>query len=71
MQPCGLTQPPGQSRRRSRSGPANGAIGWRLALEGFDRVLREIEQLDEVMAEPIYDMHGWNQHMEDVLMDRR
>ncbi len=41
------------------------------ALDVFDRVLREIEALDEVMAEPIYDMHGWNQHMEDVMMDRR
>ena len=41
------------------------------ALDMFDRVLREIEALDEVMAEPIYDMHGWNQHMEDVMMDRR
>lgn len=41
------------------------------ALDVFDRVLREIEALDDVMAEPIYDMHGWNQHMEDVMMDRR
>jgi hypothetical protein len=41
------------------------------ALDGFDKVLREIEHLDEVMAEPIDDMHGWNQHMEDVMMDRR
>lgn len=41
------------------------------ALDVFDRILREIEALDEVMAEPIYDMHGWNQHMEDMMMDRR
>lgn len=41
------------------------------ALDIFDRVLREIEALGEVMAEPIDDMHGWNQHMEDVMMDRR
>ncbi len=40
-------------------------------LDEFDRVLREIELLDEVMAEPIDDMHGWHQHMEDVMMDRR
>jgi hypothetical protein len=41
------------------------------ALDVFDRVLREIEALDEVMAEPIYDTHGWNQYMGDVMMDRR
>ena len=41
------------------------------ALDSFDKVLREIEHLDEVMAEAIDDMHGWNQHMEDVMMDRR
>ena len=41
------------------------------ALDVFDSVLREIESLDEVMAEPIYAMHGWNQYMEDVMMDRR
>lgn len=40
------------------------------ALDEFDRVLREIEALDEVMAEPIDDMHGWHQHMEDEVMDR-
>ena len=41
------------------------------ALDIFDRVLREIESLDDAMAQPIDDMHGWNQHMEDVMMDRR
>jgi len=30
-----------------------------------------MDYLDEVMAEPTYDMHGWHQHLEDEAMDRR
>lgn len=41
------------------------------AFERFDRVIRQIESLDEVMAEPIEEMHGWHQHLEDAVMDAR
>lgn len=56
-------------RKQSRA-VGQEALGLK-AFERFDRVIRQIEGLDEVMAEPIEDMHGWNQHMEDVMMDSR
>lgn len=42
-----------------------------LALEMFDRIRKEIDQLEDIMADPIEDMHGWHQHLEDVAMDNR
>jgi len=41
------------------------------ALEMFDQIRKEIDQLEEIMADPIEDMHGWHQHLEDVAMDSR
>lgn len=41
------------------------------ALEMFDRIRKEIDQLEEIMAEPVEEMHGWHQHLEDVAMDSR
>jgi hypothetical protein len=42
-----------------------------LALEMFHRVIKEIDHLEDNMADPIEDMHGWHQHLEDVAMDNR
>lgn len=56
-------------RKRAR------ALGARaddlLALDAFAVIRRDMDYLDEVMAEPTYDMHGWHQHLEDEAMDRR
>jgi len=41
------------------------------ALDIFYKIRKEIDQLEEIMAEPIEDMHGWHQHLEDVAMDSR
>ena len=56
-------------RKRARTLGAN--ADDLLALDAFDRLRREMDYLDEVMAEPIYDMHGWHEHQEDMAMDRR
>ena len=42
-----------------------------LALEMFDRLRKEVDLLEGMMAEPIEIMHGWHQHLEDVAMDSR
>jgi hypothetical protein len=42
-----------------------------VALEMFDRMRKEIDHLEDIMADPIEDMHGWHQHLEDVAMDSR
>jgi hypothetical protein len=42
-----------------------------LALDAFAGLRRDMDYLDEVMSEPVYDMHGWHQHLEDEAMDRR
>ncbi|WP_018391626.1 hypothetical protein [Ancylobacter sp. FA202] len=42
-----------------------------IALGSFDRIRREIDQLEDIMAEPIEDMCGWHQYLEDVAMDNR
>lgn len=42
-----------------------------IALGSFDRIRREIDQLEDIMAEPIEDMYGWHQYLEDVAMDNR
>ena len=40
-------------------------------LDCYARLHQEIDDLDEVMAEPIQDMYGWHQYQEDLAMDRR
>jgi hypothetical protein len=40
-------------------------------LDRYARLHQEIDDLDEVMAEPIQDMYGWHQYQEDLAMDRR
>ncbi|ATQ57008.1 hypothetical protein [Paracoccus yeei] len=40
-------------------------------LDQYDRLHRQIDDLDEIMAEPIQDMHGWHQYQEDMMMDHR
>lgn len=42
-----------------------------IALGMFDHMIKEIDHLEDVMADPIEDMHGWHQHLEDVAMDSR
>lgn len=42
-----------------------------VALEMFDRMRKEIDHLEDIMADPIEYMHGWHQHLEDVAMDSR
>ncbi|MGA0565632.1 hypothetical protein ACO2RV_24735 [Ancylobacter sp. VNQ12] len=42
-----------------------------IVLGSFDRIRREIDQLEDLMAEPIEDMYGWHQYLEDVAMDNR
>lgn len=56
-------------RKRSKSVGAKRAT--LAALEMFDQIRKEIDLLEEIMAEPIDDMHGWHQHLEDVAMDSR
>ncbi|MGX5832436.1 hypothetical protein [Mesorhizobium sp. 43Arga] len=41
------------------------------ALEMFDQIRKEIDLLEDIMAEPIEVMHGWHQYLEDVAMDSR
>ncbi len=56
---------------RKRAGSLSAKRTALTALEMFDQIRKEIDQLEEIMAEPIEDMHGWHQHLEDVAMDGR
>lgn len=42
-----------------------------IVLDQYDRLHRQIDEFDEIMVEPIQDMHGWHQYQEDIAMDRR
>lgn len=51
------------------------SIGAKLtalaALEMFDQIRKEIDQMEEIMVEPIEEMYRWHQYLEDVAMDSR